>query len=480
MKLTKHYNTIFLVLLISLCSIFTFELHAVESILGHQDKYFGDFEKMSARNTIRVLVPYSKTFYFLDGANQKGFTYDFLQEFEKYINNKLKRGTIKIRIIVIPTLRDQLIPSLLNGTGDIAAGNLTITPKRERLIDFSIPYLTEINEIIVTSPKTQISSMDNWSPYIRKSSSYYESITSLNRKLLKLNKTPVSLQLGDEQLEDEDILEMMNANMIQMSVIDSHKGEFWSKIFPKLSFNFDKKLRTGGQIAWAFRKDSPQLESIINEFMKKNKKGTLLGNILFSRYLKNTQWVENSLKGKEKQRLEAAIPLFKKYSNQYNFDWIMIASLAFQESKIDQSVKSKSGAIGVMQILPSTAADKSVEITNIYSLEPNIHAGTKYLRYIYDQFIDKEPMNDLNKYLFMFASYNAGPNRIRKLRNEAEQNGLDPNIWFRNVEIIAAKRIGRETVTYVSNIYKYYIAYSTIYKNEQDKEKVKESLKKSK
>jgi membrane-bound lytic murein transglycosylase MltF len=279
--------------------------------------------------------------------------------------------------------------------------------------------------------------------------------------------------LADEYLEDEDLLEMMNARLIPMIVIDSHKGKFWSQIFKDLTLHPDIKVRTNGQIAWAIRKNSPELKAMINSFLKTHRKGTLMGNILFKRYLENTKWVRNSLNDADLERFKEAIEFFQKYSNQYGFDWLMIAALAYQESRIDQSKRSQAGAIGVMQLLPTTAADSNVNVAKIEEMENNIHAGVKYLRFMRDRYFEKEQMNDLNKMLFSFASYNAGPAKVSQLRRQARKAGLDPNVWFRNVEIIAAKRIGRETVQYVSNIYKYYVAYRLMKDKLESKEEVK-------
>jgi membrane-bound lytic murein transglycosylase MltF len=143
----------------------------------------------------------------------------------------------------------------------------------------------------------------------------------------------------------------------------------------------------------------------------------------------------------------------------------MIVALAYQESLLDHDKKSHVGALGIMQMLPGTAADKNVGISEISKLENNIHAGHKYLRFLQDRYFSDPQIDTLNRNLFTFAAYNAGPAKVRKLRKEAGENGLDPNIWFQNVEIIAAKRIGRETVQYVSNIYIYYISYKLAQQN---------------
>ncbi len=450
---------------------------AVESLFRLDQKWTGDFDEMIERHKIRALVPYSKTFYFLDGPVQRGFTYEMLKQFEEYLNKQLKKKILKIKIVVIPTKRDRLLPALVEGLGDIAAGNLTVTPERLKIVDFSAPKLTKVDEIIVSGPSAPpiqtIEDLSGKEIHVRKSSSYFESLKSLNEKFKKAGKKPMNLVLADELLEDEDLLEMMNANLIPLIVIDNHKAAFWAQIFPDLTLHSDIKVRTGGQIAWAIRKNSPKLKKNVDEFMKKHRKGTQIGNILFRRYLQNTKWVRNSLNEEEFQRFKEAVEFFTIFSDQYDFDWLLVAALAYQESRIDQSMRSHAGAIGVMQLLPSTAADPNVNIPNIKELESNIHAGIKYLRFIYSRYFEKIPMSKKNKVLFTFASYNAGPARVARLRREAQQAGLDPNVWFRNVEIIAARRIGRETVQYVSNIYKYYTAYRLIVNKLDLKKEVK-------
>ena len=440
-------------------------------------KWTGDFDKMVEGRSIRVLVPYSKTFYFIDEAAPKGATYDMLMLFEKHLNDKLKTKHLKVHVLVIPTPRDRLIPGLAEGLGDIAAGNLTITDHRLKTMDFSDPILNGVNEILVTGPESPkvstLSDLSNQTIHVRKSSSYFESLVDLNTQLSKEGNAPVNLVEANEYLEDEDLLEMVNAGLIPMIVIDSHKGEFWAQIFDNITLHPNIKFRENGKVAWAIRKNAPLLTKEINEFVKKNKKGTLHGNMIFKRYLKNKKYVENNLDADDRIRFDATIEIFKKYADQYDFDWLMLAALAFQESTIDQDKRSHVGAVGVMQILPSTAKDKNVNIPNIDNIDPNIHAGTKYLRFIMDRYFNDPKIDRLNRRLLASASYNAGPAKVSRLRKEAAEMGLDPNIWFRNVEVVAAKRIGRETVQYVSNIFKYYLAYRLIVDKEELKAKNK-------
>jgi membrane-bound lytic murein transglycosylase MltF len=451
------------------------ELASEEALLVNKP-WIGDFDKMAEKRQIRVLVVYSKTFYFLDRGRQRGISYDLLKEFEKYVNEKLKTKTLKVNIVFIPVTRDDLIPGLVKGLGDIAVANLTITPERLKHVDFSDPLLTGVKELLVTGPAappvTGVDDLAGQEIHVRMSSSYYESLVQLNVSFEETGKQPIQLIAADETFEDEDLLEMMNAGLIPMIVMDSHKAQFWIHIFDKIQVHSDIAVRTGGEIAWAFRKNSPKLNAVINEFVKDHKKGTLMGNMLLKRYLKDTKYVKNSLSEPELEKFEAMVRLFKKYADNYDFDYLMIGAQAYQESGLDQSKKSPAGAVGVMQLLPTTAADRNVDISEIEKLENNIHAGTKYLRFIVDQYYRDEPIDDVNKMLFAFASYNAGPAKVNQLRKKTAAMGLNPNVWFHNVEIAAAQEIGRETVQYVSNIYKYYIAYRMVTEQRERKQKL--------
>ena len=427
-------------------------------------EFTGDLDKMAEDRVIRVLMPYSRTFYFFDGAQPRGASYELVKLFEKFINEKYKTKTLKIHLVVLPTTRENLIPHLVNGKGDLAIGNLTITEERLAQVDFSDPLGKGVDEILVSQAGednlNSIFDLAGTEIHARKSSSYYASLVKLNESLKSLNKKEIKIIEADDNLEDEDLLEMLNAGLIEYMVIDNHKGEFWAQIFDKIMLHPEIKFRTEGKIGWAMRKNSPQLMAAVNEFVQDHKKGTLMGNILIKRYLQDTDYITNSIYNEHMQRFNLTVRFFKKYGEQYDFDHLLLAALAYQESKLDQTLKSQAGAVGVMQILPSTAKDKNVGIPDIYELDPNIHAGTKYLRFMADNYFAMDPeLDKLNRALFAFASYNAGPAKVAKMRAEAKEMGLDPNEWFGNVEVVAAKRIGRETVQYVSNILKYYVAY---------------------
>jgi membrane-bound lytic murein transglycosylase MltF len=429
----------------------------------------GDLDGMIKRRVIRVLTVNSKTLYFNDKGTQRGTVVDAFRLFEDELNKKLaekklKNKNLKVRVVFIPLQRDQLLPGLAAGKGDIAVANLTITPERQKLVDFTVAALSNVSEVVVAGPASQkVASLDDLSGkevFVRKSSSYYESLVALNKKFVAENKPPVTLKEAPETLEDEDLLEMLNAGLIGIIIVDKHKADFWKQIFPQFTVYDNVTVRTGGEVAWAMRKGSPQLKAALDDFVTHDKAGTSTGNQLLTRYLKNVKYVKNSVSEEERKKFMTLVQYFQKYGDQYDVDWVLMAAQGYQESQLDQNVKSPVGAIGVMQVMPATG--KEMKVGDVTKTETNIHTGIKYMRFMIDQYYEKEPMTKLDKALFTFASYNAGPGRVRQLRQEDAKRGLDPNVWFQNVEYVAAEKVGQETVTYVSNIYKYYIAYRLV------------------
>jgi membrane-bound lytic murein transglycosylase MltF len=468
------FKRLVVLIVLLVCSPLSHPSAATEEFSMVSERATRNYQEMLDVRLIRVLVVRSKTFYFFDGAQQRGTSYDLLNFFEEQLNEKLATGNLKVYVGFIPVSRDQLIPALLEGRGDLAVANLTITPERQEVVDFSIPMFKNVRELLVTStnvkPMSSIDELSGMDVHVRKSSSYYSSLLEINVKLQDRGLPPVNIVLASEYLEDEDLLEMVNAQLIPAMVVDSHKVHFWEQIFDNIRIHEELALRQGGNIAWAFRKGSPELEQVVNDFVKENRKGSLMGNILFKRYLQNTKHVRNALEPGEMEKFNAIVDLFKEYAGQYDFDWLMLIAQAYQESRLDQSTRSSAGAVGVMQLLPSTAADKSVEIDDITILKNNVHAGAKYMRWLRDSYFNDPDMSKEEQTLFSFAAYNAGPGRVINLRKEAREMGLDPNIWFDNVEVVAAKRIGRETVQYVSNIYKYWVAYKLAFDVREDKQ----------
>jgi len=439
-----------------------------------KERWTGDLDGMSKRRVIRALVVYSKTHYFFDGMQPKGVTFDIMREFEDFANRRLNTGDLRVHIAFVPVSRDQLIPALLDGRGDIAAANLTITPEREKQVEFSMPGLENVEELIITghtAPK--IATLDDLAGheiFVRKSSSYYEHLVKLNDDLKKAGKKPIIIRLADENLEDEDILEMVDVGLVGITVVDGHVARHWTNVFDNITVHQDLSVHSGGKIAWAFRKGSPQLREAINSFASTHKAGTSFGNAMFERYYGNQKRLKNATEDNEMKKFEVLREIFKKYGDQYGLDWLLLAAQGYQESGLNQSARSKKGAVGIMQLLPSTAAGPPVNLPNIKTPDNNIHAGVKLLRAFIDSYFNEDRINNFNRGLLAVASYNAGPAAIHEMRKMTSDMGLDPNKWFNNVEVATSRHIGLETVQYVSNIFKYFVCYKMALEREREKE----------
>ncbi|MFV0450084.1 MAG: transglycosylase SLT domain-containing protein [Vibrio sp.] len=432
--------------------------------------YQGDWAVLKEKGVIRVVVSADLGFYYVESGRPKGIGAELLYHFE----NSLKKQAPCVHIQIIPVLRDDLIPSIEAGLADLAVANLTITPTRSKLIDFSNPLIKEIQELIVTNKNypditslTQLTGKEIW---VRASSSYLESLEKINNSLIMQNLKPIKIHYVEEALQDYELLEMVNAGHIPATVLDSHKAEMWLHVMEDIKAHSELPLRENGQIAWAMRNNSPELKKIVNGYLRTAKSGTLLGNVIYSKYIDDTRWLTKALSPDKLKRLDELAKIFIEYSNQYEFEYLMMAAQGFQESGFDQRKVSHKGAIGIMQVLPSTARDKNVNIKNIEKVENNIHAGVKYMRFIKDRYFSDPAIGKDDQVYLSLAAYNAGPANISRMRRLAKKHGFNPNVWFKNVEVITRRNIGAEPVTYVANISRYYVVYKQLQQLKQAKE----------
>jgi membrane-bound lytic murein transglycosylase MltF len=412
----------------------------------------GDFDGMLERRVVRVLVPYSRTLFFNDKGAQRGLLADALKDFEAFLNRKYKLRTRRITVVALPTTRERLIPGLLEGRGDIAAGNLTITAERGASVDFTRPLSAGVSEIVVTGPASpplaSLEDLGGREVHVRRSSSYFGNLQNLK------TRKPIRLVFVPDALEDEDLMDMLAAGLLKLIVVDDWKAELWAGMNPKLKPRPDLAVARGGATGWAFRPGSPKLAAELDHFIRTH---PAIAAKRFKEYPRYLARLRNATADADWKRFEQTLALFRKYGAQYRFDYLMLAAQGYQESRLDQNARSHAGAVGLMQVMPETG--KAMKVGDIAKPEPNVHAGVKYMRTLYDRYFDDEGMDEQNRTLFAMAAYNAGPSRIRALRAEAAKKELDPHVWFNNVELVAARRVGNETVSYVRNIYKYYIAY---------------------
>ncbi len=444
-------------------------------------QWTGDFDQMLERRAIRVALPYSRTLYFNDRGRQRGITADFVRDFERYLNEKYAKrlGNRPLTIVMFPATRDRMFMDVASGFADIAAGNLTVTPERLKHVDFAAPTgAPTVSELLVTGPKSPgIDSLDDLSGkivHVRKASSYYESLLALNDRFRAEGKSPVGLVLLPEELEDEDIMEMLNVGLFEATVVKDWLAKIWATVLPKIKVRTDLIVHTDERIGWAIRKDSPKLDAEIRDFFKDYVRKRHLIESRLATYMKRIKQIKDPTGTAEWKRFEQTIALFKQYGNRYGFDPLMLVAQGYQESLLDQSARSEVGAIGIMQLMPATGA--AMKVGDITITEANIHAGTKYMDHLMKTYFEDSRFSDFDRPLFAFASYNAGPGKIAKMRKLAEKRGYDPNKWLNNVEIVTAQKIGLETTTYVRNIFKYYAAYKLSHEANAAQRKAREQI----
>ncbi len=437
------------------------------------EPWTGDFDRIASgeRRFIRALIPVSHTLYYTDGPVQKGIAFESLREFEKAIGESLGPGHVKPKIVIVPTSRDRLLVGLEEGRGEIALGGFTVTESRQQSVDFSEPVLRNVRHVVVAgrgvAALASLNDLSGREVHVRRGSSYHEDLVLLNERFGREGRKPVRIVDVDEMLEDEDILQMVDGGILPLTITKTFYADVWKQVYDQLTVYDGIATREGADIAWAIRRNTPLLAKVVNDFVRTHRAGTSFGNVMRARYLGDARRLRNPAAAEDLAKFRAAADLFKKYGDQYGFDWLVIAAQAYQESRMDQSLESPAGAVGVMQIKPATAAE--LGISDVKKLDGNIHAGVKYVRYLADRYYRNEPMDRLNRGLFSFASYNAGPAKVRRIRAKAGELGLNPNLWFNNVELVAGDVIGSETVDYVSNIYKYYTAYQAIAAQQQRK-----------
>ncbi|MFA5182115.1 MAG: transposase [Syntrophales bacterium] len=451
----------------------------VRGLIPKSNEWTGDFDKMLEHRRIRVLVPTSRTLFFTDKGQERGLIGDAMRDFERYLNKKYAKrlGKRPLTVFIVPETRDALLTGVAKGLGDIAAGDITVTEERLKTVDFVAPdEIPRASEILLTGPKSpavaKIDDLAGKTIHVRKSTSYFESLMSVNNRLKKERHPQIKIALVPDALEDEDLMEMLNAGLFEFLVVDNRIAKLWAQVLPNIKLREDIVFRSGGKIGWAIRKGSPKLEVEIMDFYRNFIKKYNIMESRLAQYHKRIKQIQDPTGTAEWKRFEQTIGLFKKYGEKYKFDPLMLAAQGYQESTLDQNKRSPAGAIGIMQIMPRTGA--SLKVGNIKLTEPNIHGGAKYMDNLMSVYFRDTKFSDHERTLFAFASYNAGPDRILKMRKLAEKRGLDPNKWFNSVELVTAEKIGYQTTTYVRNIYKYYIAYTLTRKAQEDKRKARE------
>jgi membrane-bound lytic murein transglycosylase MltF len=427
-------------------------------------RFTGDFDAMLDRRLIRLVVPYSPTLFFEDKGTIYGIAANGAQLFEGWINKTFALGARPLTVPLTPVSRDKLFDTLLAGDGDIAAGDITITEELRKKVAFSVPVIGNVREIVITREDVPeldgVDALSGKEVAVGRSTSYYESLTKLNERLTSQGEPPVTITIVPDTLEVADLMEMTAAGLLPATVGDDWVAGLWVQIIKGLRLHPKAALREGAEIGWAVRPDNPKLLATLNRAIAE-----ITGNVNrwsddTRSYLLELKQLHTATQGAEMQRFRDTVEIFRRYASEYRFDTLMLVAQGYQESGLDQRIVSRAGAVGLMQIMPQTG--RELGVGDIHKPDPNVHAGAKYMAQLMDDYFNDASFDDQNRNLFAFAAYDAGPEKIQSSRREAQAKNLDPNLWFNNVERVAAARVGQEPVQYVRNIYKYYVAYKLI------------------
>ena len=433
----------------------------------------GDLDEMLEMHQIRVLVVPGKSNYFLDKAGQpRGMDYDLLKGYEKILNKKRKKGTPPVSFVFIPVTFEELGEALLNGKGDIA-GLTLITPDRAKKFVYTTPIFDDIREVIVTRKGgpviNSLKDLSGKEVYVISGTAQLESMARLNDRLEKEGLKPAKIIRTKPYVTYENLLEMIQGGMIPAGVALDAFAHLWKKVFKDLIIHEEIPVSTGMKTAWAVRKENPQLLSSMNTAIESAlKKNRNVFQRQFNQYFKNTRWITNPFRKGSKFNL--SVP-FQKQAAAFGMDWLQLMGQGFQESALNNNAKSPYGAVGIMQVLPSTA--KWLGVTNYMEIEGNIAAGAKYMDKLVRRYAKEPEINEENRFFFALAAYNAGPGRLNKYRKRAVKLGYDPNQWFCNVERVALRYGNLETVMYVRNILNYTMAYKSAYERSRLNQQIK-------
>lgn len=423
--------------------------------------WVGDLDGMIARRRIRLLTPYSPTHYFVDRGRQSGMAYEFGRKLEDELNRRLgTRPATRVHVVFVPTPANELVNALTQGRGDVIASNLTRTASLAGLIDFTVPGQRGVRKVLITGPAAgdvhSKADLAGLNIAVRAESAELDAVRTFTAAAAAGGVRQPQVHALAATLDDEDLLEMVDAGLLEATVTDDYIAAYWSRRLARLRVHSSIVFEEGVTIAWAVRRNNPQLLAMLNPIIEANRVGTAFGNTTLQKYVAGRP-LGAATSGAAFERYRRLAGTFTKYGTQYSLDPLLLMAQGYQESGLNQSARSSKGAIGVMQVTKDAASDMNVG--DVQQLDANIHAGTKYIRSIIDAHVGPTPADPLNRTLMAFAAYNCGPACLRRLRREAGRRGLDPDQWFNHVESVAGDLVGVETVGYVARIYKYYVAY---------------------
>ena len=419
-----------------------------------------DLQQIRDSGELRVLVNQTRNTYSSVRGKPVVIENLRLEAFLAFLNQPRGGTTRSVSLKVIPLPKTRLLEAMQRGEGDLlVAGEVLEVPAQSSLVA-SQPIVRQVPLVFVTRQgQRRYKSIEQLAgrmvvlPY---GSAAWPAIHRLNQQLRDLKQAPLMIKWAAPTLGPEDVLEMVAAGIYRLAVVELPVAERWAKVLPGLRIDRHLELERSGSLNWLMPADAPDLLASVNYFLRNYSPPKSADNAFRSAY-RNQYKVHDPLTASAQRRLEKVRPVLQKYAAEQQFDWLLLAAIAYKESSLNPAARSPNGAIGLMQITPVAA--RAVGMSDFHSLDDNVQTSAKYLARIRRNFFSSPQMDERERQAFILAGYNLGPQRVQNLRTEARRQGLNPDQWFFQVERVAAEKFGLHTVTYVNSLNKYYQAF---------------------
>ncbi|NBA97319.1 transglycosylase SLT domain-containing protein [Pseudomonas sp. R5(2019)] len=418
-----------------------------------------DLAEIRSSRVLRVLVNQSRNSSGEVQGESIGVEYHRLRAFEQYLNGRARDGH-EIQLKIIPRAKDQLLGALQRGEGDLVAPGELIDLAPTHAVSASGAMGGDVRLMLVGRKGerryTGIEQLSGKTLALPTGSAASDSVHDINQKLALRKRSPIKIEWVDPSLAVEDVLEMVQAGIFHLTVVEQPIAERWAKVMPKLRLDPQVHISPPEQMHWYVRRDASMLLASVDRFLK-GYRVPADQDAAFVRVYRRLYRVHYPLAHADRQRLEKLRPVLQRHAIAQNLDWLNLAALAFKESSLNPQARGSGGATGLLQITP--AAAQRVGVGNINQVDSNVQAGARYLSMIRRTFFAGNQFNERERMAFVLAAYNMGPERVQGMRAEARRRGLNPNQWFFQVERIAMEQVGMSVVSYVSSVNKYYLAF---------------------
>ncbi|MCY1272119.1 Membrane-bound lytic murein transglycosylase F [compost metagenome] len=418
-----------------------------------------DLATIRRDGVLRVLVNQSRNSFGEIHGEPIGIEYRRLRAFEQYLNDS-SPGRKPLSIRFIPKAKDQLLAALQRGEGDLVAPGEVLLARDGTNVSASLAWQRQVPLVLIARQGNRryarLEQLAGRSITLPAGSAAGEAIRKVNERLALKHLRPMTIEWLDPSLAVEDVLELVNAGIVDFSVVEQPIAERWAKVFGKLRVDRQLVFDDRESMTWFVRRDAPMLRASVNRFLKEYR-APADQDVAFQRLYRRAYKVRNPLQVADRKRLESLRPTLQRYAEENRLDWLALAAVAFKESSLNASARGAGGATGLMQITP--AAARAVGVGSVQQKDNNVQAASKYMAMLRRKFFASPRLKERDRLAFILAAYNLGPERVQGLRAEARRRGLDPNQWFFQVERVAAEQMGMGVVNYVSSVNKYYVAF---------------------